>query len=197
MNPQAAELNEIIVKSNPEILELLSERGKNIFFPKKGILGQTADAKTAQRASEAIMSDIDELTQRVANHLAGREVILRWQNPPSSSAVGQVVKTASGQVVIYVGDLTSVKTRFEVLVHELAHVALDYSWLPVSTDHKLAPGSIRRTQSERDAWRSNPHEVAAKNLTDKWLEHADKHAPDYWRAGRSALECKLLALLNY
>jgi len=48
MNPQATELNEIIEKSNPEILDLLSERGKNIFFPKKGILGQTADAKTTK-----------------------------------------------------------------------------------------------------------------------------------------------------
>jgi len=45
MNPQAAELNKIIQEKNPVVFELLSERGKNIFFPKKGILGQTADAK--------------------------------------------------------------------------------------------------------------------------------------------------------
>lgn len=45
MNPQAAELNQIIQEKNPVVFELLSERGKNIFFPKKGILGQTADAK--------------------------------------------------------------------------------------------------------------------------------------------------------
>ncbi|MGV8095038.1 MAG: aminotransferase class I/II-fold pyridoxal phosphate-dependent enzyme [Mangrovibacterium sp.] len=45
MNPQAEELNRIIRVKNPVVFELLSERGKNIFFPKKGILGQTADAK--------------------------------------------------------------------------------------------------------------------------------------------------------
>lgn len=45
MNPQAEELNKIIREQNPAVYELLSERGKNIFFPKKGILGQTADAK--------------------------------------------------------------------------------------------------------------------------------------------------------
>jgi aspartate/methionine/tyrosine aminotransferase len=45
MNAQAAELNQIIQEKNPVVFELLSERGKNIFFPKKGILGQTADAK--------------------------------------------------------------------------------------------------------------------------------------------------------
>ncbi|MEL7589625.1 MAG: aminotransferase class I/II-fold pyridoxal phosphate-dependent enzyme [Prolixibacteraceae bacterium] len=45
MNPQAEELNKVIREKNPVVYELLSERGKNIFFPKKGILGQTADAR--------------------------------------------------------------------------------------------------------------------------------------------------------
>ena len=45
MNPQAQELNEVILAKSPVVFELLSERGKNIFFPKKGILGQTAEAK--------------------------------------------------------------------------------------------------------------------------------------------------------
>ncbi len=45
MNPQAEELNVIIREKNATVYELLSERGKNIFFPKKGILGQTAEAK--------------------------------------------------------------------------------------------------------------------------------------------------------
>jgi aspartate/methionine/tyrosine aminotransferase len=45
MNPQAEELNQIIREKNPVVYEMLSEKGKKIFFPKKGILGQTADAK--------------------------------------------------------------------------------------------------------------------------------------------------------
>jgi aspartate/methionine/tyrosine aminotransferase len=45
MNPQAEELNQIIRKKNRAVYEMLSERGKNIFFPRKGILGQTAEAK--------------------------------------------------------------------------------------------------------------------------------------------------------
>ena len=45
MNPQAQALNDIILSENPAVFELLSERGKTIFFPKKGILGQSADAK--------------------------------------------------------------------------------------------------------------------------------------------------------
>lgn len=45
MNPQAAELNNVIQEKSSTVFDLLSERGKNIFFPKKGILGQTAEAK--------------------------------------------------------------------------------------------------------------------------------------------------------
>ena len=45
MNPQAKELNDIIQAKSTVVFDLLSEKGKNIFFPKKGILGQTAEAK--------------------------------------------------------------------------------------------------------------------------------------------------------
>ncbi len=45
VDQQAITLNEIIQKINPSIFELLSDRGKNIFFPKLGILAQSAQAK--------------------------------------------------------------------------------------------------------------------------------------------------------
>lgn len=44
MNPLAAELNEVIQKSNVHVYDMLSEVGKNLFFP-KGILTQSAEAK--------------------------------------------------------------------------------------------------------------------------------------------------------
>jgi len=44
MNPLAAELNEVIQKANIHVYEMLSEVGKNLFFP-KGILTQSAEAK--------------------------------------------------------------------------------------------------------------------------------------------------------
>ena len=44
-NPQSIELNETIKKSNKIVYELLSNKGKNIFFPKKGILAQGGEAK--------------------------------------------------------------------------------------------------------------------------------------------------------
>lgn len=45
MNPQAEELNEIIKNNNQTVYELLSDKGKAIFFPKKGILAQAGAAK--------------------------------------------------------------------------------------------------------------------------------------------------------
>ncbi len=44
MNPLAAELNELLTQHNPHVLEMLSDLGKNLFFP-KGILTQSAEAK--------------------------------------------------------------------------------------------------------------------------------------------------------
>ncbi len=48
MNPQAEELNKIIREKSSIVFELLSERGKEIYFPKKGILAQSAEAGKAR-----------------------------------------------------------------------------------------------------------------------------------------------------
>jgi len=45
MNPQAEKLNQIIKENNPVIFDLLSEKGRNIFFPGKGLVRQGLDAK--------------------------------------------------------------------------------------------------------------------------------------------------------
>ena len=47
-NPLAEGLNKDIAAGAPQILDMLSERGKAIYFPFKGILGQTAEAKNAK-----------------------------------------------------------------------------------------------------------------------------------------------------
>ena len=44
MNPLAQELNNIIKEANPTIYDMLSSKGKNLYFP-KGILSQGAEAK--------------------------------------------------------------------------------------------------------------------------------------------------------
>ncbi|MDD5732018.1 MAG: aminotransferase class I/II-fold pyridoxal phosphate-dependent enzyme [Patescibacteria group bacterium] len=46
MNQQAEELNRIIQEKSGIIFELLSKKGKEIYFPKKGIVGQAAEAQS-------------------------------------------------------------------------------------------------------------------------------------------------------
>lgn len=45
LDPQAKSLNETLQKENNVVFEMLSEKGKNIFFPKQGILAQAAQAR--------------------------------------------------------------------------------------------------------------------------------------------------------
>lgn len=45
INKQAVALNKILFESNSAVYELLAGRGREIFFPHSGILGQTAEAK--------------------------------------------------------------------------------------------------------------------------------------------------------
>ncbi|MBB6632606.1 aminotransferase class I/II-fold pyridoxal phosphate-dependent enzyme [Cohnella thailandensis] len=46
MNPLAQQLNDTIQRENPRIAEMLSGIGRQIYFPKDGILSQSAEAKT-------------------------------------------------------------------------------------------------------------------------------------------------------
>ncbi|MDQ1912223.1 aminotransferase class I/II-fold pyridoxal phosphate-dependent enzyme [Paenibacillus sp. GD4] len=45
MNPLASKLNETIAKENQHVYDMLSDLGKLIYFPKEGILSQSAEAK--------------------------------------------------------------------------------------------------------------------------------------------------------
>jgi aspartate/methionine/tyrosine aminotransferase len=45
LDPQAAALNKTIEAANPAVLSMLSERGRRIYFPKMGILSQSAEAR--------------------------------------------------------------------------------------------------------------------------------------------------------
>ena len=55
MNPQAADLNTQLETEGPIALKLLSERGRNIFFPRQGIVAQGLEAK-----NKAINASIGE-----------------------------------------------------------------------------------------------------------------------------------------
>jgi len=74
-NPQAEELNKVILSANPVVYEMLSTRGKGIYFPKKGILVQGEEAKGKEiNATIGIALEEDGspmVLSTVADHLVG------------------------------------------------------------------------------------------------------------------------------
>jgi aspartate/methionine/tyrosine aminotransferase len=62
-NYQAQEINAIIVENNPAVLEVLSLRGKEAYFPRQGILAQTAQAANCKiNATIGIALEEDKTT---------------------------------------------------------------------------------------------------------------------------------------
>ncbi|MBN2982909.1 MULTISPECIES: aminotransferase class I/II-fold pyridoxal phosphate-dependent enzyme [Cohnella] len=53
MNPLAQQLNETIEREHPRVAEMLSGLGKAIYFPKEGILSQSAEAKQKAKTYNA------------------------------------------------------------------------------------------------------------------------------------------------
>jgi aspartate/methionine/tyrosine aminotransferase len=53
MNPLAQQLNETLQRENPNVYAMLSDLGKAIYFPKEGILSQSAEAKAKAKKFNA------------------------------------------------------------------------------------------------------------------------------------------------
>jgi aspartate/methionine/tyrosine aminotransferase len=53
MNPMARQLNETLERENPHVYAMLSSLGKSIYFPKEGILSQSAEAKAKAKTYNA------------------------------------------------------------------------------------------------------------------------------------------------
>ncbi|OQY33016.1 MAG: aspartate aminotransferase [Spirochaetaceae bacterium 4572_59] len=60
MNPQAEALNKVLKEQNPTIFSLLSKKGQEIFFPKKGLVMQGQDAKSKRINASIGMATEDD-----------------------------------------------------------------------------------------------------------------------------------------
>ena len=59
MNPLAQKLNDEIKQSSPEVLDMMSHLGKDMFYP-KGILSQYAESKLKTYNDTIVMSNKKE-----------------------------------------------------------------------------------------------------------------------------------------
>jgi aspartate/methionine/tyrosine aminotransferase len=71
MNPLAVELNQVIEQHAPAVMRMLSDLGKELYFP-KGILTQTAEAKQKATRYDATIGEAREL-----RHSMGLDAIMR------------------------------------------------------------------------------------------------------------------------
>ena len=66
LHPEARELNRIIKKKSKIVYSFLSKRGKSIYFPKQGIISQSAEAKGKRfNATSGIAVEDDESPMRL------------------------------------------------------------------------------------------------------------------------------------
>lgn len=139
------------------------------------------------------MADLEKLINRVARHLAGRPVTIRWRWPAAEHAMGQCYRTAEGQIVIDIAPVAGLEAKWNILLHELAHARLGHA---ISTGVELkAPGSVSRDVNQRAAWRTDPRELAANELAGRWDSYAEKNA---WKQScflANTLAARLRALL--
>lgn len=75
VNPEAETLNRILQEKAPAIYSLLSEKGKNAFFPRKGILQQSAEAKSAKINATIGQAFEDDGNPMVLDSLANQTIM--------------------------------------------------------------------------------------------------------------------------
>ncbi len=90
MNPQAKALKDVLEGQNPGIFSLLSTKGKNIFYPKEGLLKQGEDAKSKTINASVGMAFEEDGTPV---HLQSLEALVNMPQAkvyPYSSSYGQM-----------------------------------------------------------------------------------------------------------
>jgi aspartate/methionine/tyrosine aminotransferase len=139
MNPLAVELNEVIQKSNMHVYEMLSEVGKNLFFP-KGILAQSAEAKEKAHKFNATIGMATEKGRTmylpsVMSMLSGLEPEETITYAPSFG-IPALRKAWKDSLIEKNPSLASAKISLPVVSHAITH------GLSVVGDMWVDPGDI-------------------------------------------------------
>lgn len=139
MNPLAAELNEVIQKSNVHVYDMLSEVGKNLFFP-KGILTQSAEAKEKAHKFNATIGMATEKGRTmylpsVMTMLSGLEPEETLTYAPSFG-IPSLRKAWKDGLMEKNPSLASAKTSLPVVSHAITH------GLSVVGDMWVDPGDV-------------------------------------------------------
>lgn len=138
LNPQAEELNRTIKLHNPSIFDLLSQKGKAIYFPKDGILAQTTQAKgTKINATIGIALEEDETPMRLAS-IAKKIALPPKDVFPYAPSFGKPeLRTKWRQVIKQKNPSLSVKTSTPVVTAAVTHGLYITGYLFVNCGEKI------------------------------------------------------------
>jgi hypothetical protein len=134
---------------------------------------------------------------KVAEHLCGRPVMVRFRRPRVRNYVGCPYKTEDGQAIIDLDRERAGYLALKVFLHECAHIRLHFE--------AFSPGDSYRAPSGSDAlsplvtvatYRKQPRETEADRLAERWLKAARAGAGRFLRSGLDASLWPLMALLR-
>jgi aspartate/methionine/tyrosine aminotransferase len=139
MNPLAVELNDVIKQESADLYEMLSEVGKNLFFP-KGILTQSAEAKEKAHRFNATIGMATEKGRTM--HLPSVMSLLNGLEPEEALAyapsfgIMPLRKEWKAHMVRKNPSLSSAQISLPLVTHALTH------GLSVIADMWVDPGDV-------------------------------------------------------
>jgi Zn-dependent peptidase ImmA (M78 family) len=138
------------------------------------------------------MKSLFDLFAAVGEHLSGRRIVLRFQQPSSRDADGMLTRLDNGRALIDVNPRATDDRQLYCFLHELAHAKLHWNELGTMDEGKA---TARLLHDPTPASKEYPRqESQADTLANEWLRYAEIHYHKYYPG--SELECKLWALLE-
>jgi hypothetical protein len=142
--------------------------------------------------------ELQRLVEQTACYLAGQDVIIRWRDPIAEHAVGQVVKSEEGKIIIDISDRLTLDAKFSVYLHELAHVRLGHAqFVNPGNQYKKPSQSVKQEEEQRMKWRKSESESDANQLARDWLLFSQKNAWKYIKSNEPNIAAQLRALLTW
>jgi hypothetical protein len=144
------------------------------------------------------LKDYEPLVTKVARHLSGRDVTIRFRAPYIDCANGICMRVGA-KAVIDVLPGRGIQAEVMTLLHECAHAYLDLDIMADESEHvNYAPASCVFASKSAEVQQkiiNQPLEDRATNQVRQWLEYAEANYREYLK--RDPVEARLQALLHW
>lgn len=147
------------------------------------------------------LTDFPYLSEKVARHLAGRPVTVRFRRPYLRGYDGMAYNDRKRGAVVDVSPELSEADALRLFLHEVAHIKTDWAEMAPSSLADKPPASVEPSRRFVQNHKVDPSEPAADKQAREWLEWAEKKAKSKDTAGmlealQSWLPADLEGLIN-